>query len=100
MLAEINRRRSGDLPPLAFAALAERRNSNNGCAEVPFSTSFRRPDGSLAEYNVSVAPEQYCDTREYYSGEHAHCLAALARYYAPDLALARGEAVAQDALAA
>lgn len=77
-----------------------RRNSNDGCGEAPYTTSFRRPDGSLAEYNVSVAPEQYCDAEQYFSGAHSHCLAALARYYAPDLALSRGEAAAQGAPAA
>jgi hypothetical protein len=36
------------------------------------------------------AREQYCTTRDFYDGRHAHCLGSIAAYFADDVQLLGG----------
>ena len=65
------------LEPLEISAEMAVMNMGGKCGEAM----------ELSHPGQRLAPEQYCDREEYFSGKHAHCRGRLSRYYEADLGL-------------
>ncbi|PSC67763.1 Sulfotransferase family [Micractinium conductrix] len=94
-LAAINARRDPGLPELALpprlpAPLSQgrlRQRCRDGRSQRHRQHSPVNVTAEGESWAGLVAKEDYCSTADYYSGPHAHCKAAIARYYAADLQL-------------